>query len=153
MRKEKREQQRSERGFFSLPVFLSVSPNSINSKQQTQNSQLQQQAEGLADTSSGAQERDLEAATGGRRRRGRSGGNEGGGGAVYRSTDGGGTWQAVGSGLSAYNVFTLASAPGQSLTFYAGSDGGLWQIETPQGSPAEPGVWVTGGPRGGRGRP
>ena len=49
--------------FSSLPVFvpfLFCSP-SETSKKTSKNSQLQKQAEGLADASSGAQERDLEA--------------------------------------------------------------------------------------------
>ena len=64
--------------FSFLSFFLSI-------QHTFKHSQLQQQAEGLADASSGAQERDLEAATGGRRRRGRGGGDEGGeGGSVFR---------------------------------------------------------------------
>ena len=83
-------------------------------------------------------------------------GSEESGGAVYRSTDGGGTWQAVGDGLEPYNVFALATIPSASIKFYAGTNtlqgtgGGLWQIEVPQGGPAEPGTWETHGPRGGR---
>ena len=77
-------------------------------------------------------------------------GREGASGAAYRSTDGGETWQAVGSGLDAYNVFVLAGVPSGSMTFYAGTDGGLWQLEVPQGGPAEAGTWASSGPRGGR---
>ena len=77
-------------------------------------------------------------------------GREDGGGVVYRSADGGETWQPVGSGLSEYSLFTLATVPGQSLSFYAGTDGGLWEFEVAQGGPAEPGTWESGGPRGGR---
>jgi photosystem II stability/assembly factor-like uncharacterized protein len=77
-------------------------------------------------------------------------GDEVGGGAVYRSVDGGKSWQSVGGGLSAYSVFALAAAPGRSLSFYAGTDGGLWQVEVAQGGPAEPGTWESSGPRGGR---
>jgi photosystem II stability/assembly factor-like uncharacterized protein len=77
-------------------------------------------------------------------------GDEAGGGAVYRSVDGGESWQAVGDGLSAHSVFALATVPGGSLAFYAGTGGGLWRIEVPQGGPGERGAWVSGGPRGGR---
>jgi photosystem II stability/assembly factor-like uncharacterized protein len=76
-------------------------------------------------------------------------GNKDGSGAVYRSVDGGDIWQSVGGGLDTYNVFALATLPSQSLTFYAGTDGGLWQLDLPQGDPAEPGTWESGGPRGG----
>lgn len=76
-------------------------------------------------------------------------GDEAGGGAVYRSSDGGDTWQELGSGLAEQSIFTLATLPGNSLTGYAGSDGGLWQLEVSQGGPAEPGHWETHGPRGG----
>jgi photosystem II stability/assembly factor-like uncharacterized protein len=77
-------------------------------------------------------------------------GSEGGGGAVYRSTDGGETWQAVGSGLGDINVFALTTVPSGSMSFSAGTDGGLWQLKVLQGGPAEPGTWQSGGPRGGR---
>jgi photosystem II stability/assembly factor-like uncharacterized protein len=77
-------------------------------------------------------------------------GGAAGGAAVYRSVDGGGTWQPVGSGLSAQSLFALATAPSRSLSFYAGTDGRLWGIEVPQGGPAEPGTWESSGPRGGR---
>ena len=79
-------------------------------------------------------------------------GDEAGGGAVYRSVDGGQTWRAVGSSLSAHSVFALASAPSESLSLYAATDGGLWWLEVDQGGPAEPGMWHSGGPRGGRAR-
>lgn len=71
-------------------------------------------------------------------------------GAVYRSLDGGDTWHTVGSGLHARDVFALASLPAGSLVLFAGVDGGLWQLDLPQGGPAEPGTWTSGGPRGGR---
>ena len=77
-------------------------------------------------------------------------GAEAGGGAVYRSVDGGESWGAVGSGLDGHSVFALATAPGGSLSFYAGTDGGLWRLGVPQGGPAEPGAWRSSGPRGGR---
>ncbi|UCC64062.1 MAG: hypothetical protein JSV36_03100, partial [Anaerolineae bacterium] len=77
-------------------------------------------------------------------------GNKEGGGAVYRSVDGGDTWQLVGDGLEADSVLALATLPGQSLTLYVGTDGGLWQLDLPQGGPAEPGTWESAGPRGGR---
>ena len=77
-------------------------------------------------------------------------GREVGGGAVYRSVDGGTTWQPVGGGLGAHNLFALATAPGRSLSFYAGTDGGLFRFEVVQGGPAEPGTWESSGPRGGR---
>lgn len=77
-------------------------------------------------------------------------GDECGGGAVYRSVDGGETWQEMGSGLVTYNVLALATAPSGSLALYAGTDGGLWQLDVEQGGPAEMGAWSSGGPRGGR---
>jgi photosystem II stability/assembly factor-like uncharacterized protein len=77
-------------------------------------------------------------------------GSEQGSGAVYRSTDGGQTWQIVGGGLDEYSVLALGTTPSHSLTFFAGTDGGLWQLSVPQGGPAEPGTWQSSGPRGGR---
>jgi len=77
-------------------------------------------------------------------------GREDGGGTVYRSVDGGETWQPAGGGLSEYSLFALATAPGQSLSVYAGTDGGLWRFEVVQSGPAEPGTWESSGPRGGR---
>ena len=77
-------------------------------------------------------------------------GVEEGAGAVYRSVDGGDTWQPVGSGLDATSVLALTTAPVGSMAFYAGTEGGLWQIEVAQGGPAEPGTWEGNGPRGGR---
>jgi photosystem II stability/assembly factor-like uncharacterized protein len=77
-------------------------------------------------------------------------GSEAGGGAVYRSLDRGETWQAVGSGLSDYSLFAVGTAPSASLSFYAGTDGGLWRAEVPQGGRAEPGGWESNGPRGGK---
>jgi photosystem II stability/assembly factor-like uncharacterized protein len=79
-------------------------------------------------------------------------GNEAGGGAVYRSFDGGESWQAVGVGLGAHSVFALATAPTGSLSFYAGVDGGLRQLEVTQEGAAEPGSWYSNGPRGGAAR-
>ncbi len=77
-------------------------------------------------------------------------GAEEGNGAVYRSVNGGDTWQPVGSGLDGTSVLALATAPVGSIAFYAGGRGGLWQIEVAQGGPAEPGTWEGNGPRGGR---
>ena len=79
-------------------------------------------------------------------------GDGAGGGAVYRSVDGGESWQAAGGGLGAFSVYALATAPSGSLSFYAGTDGGLWRLEVAQGGPAEPGAWQSDGPRGGRAR-
>ncbi|HKZ82640.1 MAG TPA: hypothetical protein VJ793_03165 [Anaerolineae bacterium] len=97
------------------------------------------------------------------------------GGAVYRSVDGGQAWQLVASGLSAYQVFDVASAshqrdvePHVSLTLYAGTNacaraaplplvgdfagagGGLYQFGITQFDPAEAGSWASAGPRGGQ---
>ncbi len=79
------------------------------------------------------------------------------GAAVYRSIDGGQTWPLLGSGLSAYALFDLASTANDNnsdlhgaLTFYAGTSDGLWRIDQSQRDPTELGVWDTGGPRGGR---
>lgn len=77
-------------------------------------------------------------------------GAEDGGGAVYRSIDGGSSWQAVGSGLDATSVLALASVPTGSMAFYAGAEGGLWRLDVTQDGPAEPGMWQGNGPRGGR---
>jgi photosystem II stability/assembly factor-like uncharacterized protein len=77
-------------------------------------------------------------------------GSEEEGGAVYRSTDGGDTWQALGSGLEPAGVFALGTMPGGSWTGYAGTGSGLWELEVSQGGPAEPGTWTSNGPRGGR---
>jgi photosystem II stability/assembly factor-like uncharacterized protein len=79
------------------------------------------------------------------------------GGAAYRSIDGGQTWQLVADGLSAYQVFDVASAshqrdvePHVSLTLYAGTNGGLYHFGITQFDPAEAGTWASGGPRGGQ---
>ncbi len=79
------------------------------------------------------------------------------GGAVYRSANGGQTWQLVADGLSAYAVFDVASAsqpedvePHASLMLYAGTNGGLYQFGIAQFDPAEQGAWFSAGPRGGR---
>ena len=76
---------------------------------------------------------------------------------VYRSIDGGQTWQALGSGLTAYGLFDLTStstANGSdqrgALTFYAGTINAVWRIDQQQVDPAEPGTWEMSGPYGGR---
>ncbi len=78
-------------------------------------------------------------------------------GAVYRSADGGQAWQLIAGGLSAYQVFDVASAshrreaePHVSLTLYAGTNGGLYQFGITQFDPAEGGAWLSSGPRGGQ---
>jgi photosystem II stability/assembly factor-like uncharacterized protein len=71
-------------------------------------------------------------------------------GTVLRSIDGGQTWQADGSGLSDHSVLALATAAGHMLSLYAGTSSGVWQLDVAQSSPAEPGTWESGGPRGGR---
>ncbi len=77
--------------------------------------------------------------------------------AVYRSVDGGATWQLNGSGLEQVNLFDFASTANTregpqhgNLTFYAATSGGLWRLDQFQRDPTEPGVWDRGGPRGGR---
>lgn len=72
------------------------------------------------------------------------------GGAIYRSSNGGETWEELGYLWHHNNVFDLASLPAGSLTFYAGTDRGLYQLDVAQGGPAEPGTWASNGPRGGR---
>ena len=79
-------------------------------------------------------------------------GREMGGGAVYRSIDGGESWASLGGDLTATNVLSLGSHLGHKLAFFAGSDAGLWQQRVSQGGPAEPGTWISHGPRGGRGQ-
>jgi hypothetical protein len=71
-------------------------------------------------------------------------------GGILRSIDGGRTWQRLGFLWHHSNVFTLASLPTRSLTFYAGTENGLWQLPVLQGGPAEPGTWESNGPSGGR---
>ena len=79
------------------------------------------------------------------------------GAAVYRSVDGGSTWQLSGTGLEQFNLFDVASASNGSegnqhgaLTVYAGTSGGLWRIDVLQRDPTEPGAWENSGPLGGR---
>lgn len=78
------------------------------------------------------------------------------GGEVYRSADGGtlarSQWQPVGTGLADASVLVVAGVPvnAAAIRLMAGGIGGLWQIDLPQGGPAEPGMWDSNGPRGGR---
>ncbi len=46
---------------------------------------------------------------------------------VYRTTDGGGTWAAVNTGLTNTEVFTLAIDPQRPGTVYAGTRGGVFK--------------------------
>jgi photosystem II stability/assembly factor-like uncharacterized protein len=78
-------------------------------------------------------------------------------GAAYRSIDGGDTWQVIADGLSDTNLFDLASNkqsseidPHISLSFYAGTDSGLWSFGFLQHDVTEPGTWLTHGPYAGR---
>ena len=43
---------------------------------------------------------------------------------MFKSTDGGGKWDAVNTGLTATNVLALAVDPATPATLYAGTDGG-----------------------------
>lgn len=47
---------------------------------------------------------------------------------VYRTTDGGETWNAVNSGLTTMRAFALAVDPRDSGTIYAGTAGGVFTI-------------------------
>ena len=76
--------------------------------------------------------------------------------AIYRSVDGGSTWQLLGSGLDQFNLFDVTSTSNRvagnshgALTFYAATSGGLWRIDQTQRDPTEPGAWDSSGPRGG----
>ncbi|NTU66219.1 MAG: hypothetical protein HGB05_23125, partial [Chloroflexi bacterium] len=76
---------------------------------------------------------------------------------IYRSVDGGATWQLSGTGLDQFNLFDVASTSNDSegnrhgaLTIYAATSGGLWRIDQEQRDPTEPGAWDNTGPRGGR---
>jgi photosystem II stability/assembly factor-like uncharacterized protein len=77
-------------------------------------------------------------------------------GIVLRSVDGGDTWQKAGNGphiyaeLSQPSVLALATTGGHALHLYAGTGSGVWDLAITQASPAEPGTWASGGPRGGR---
>ena len=70
--------------------------------------------------------------------------------AIYRSVDGGQTWEMPGFLWHHNNVFTLASQPANSLSLYAGTSDGIFHLDVAQGGPAEPGTWTSNGPRGGR---
>ncbi len=77
--------------------------------------------------------------------------------AIYRSVDGGQTWQLIGTGLEQFNLFDVASTSSSiegnlhgALTFYAGTSGSLWRLDQYQRDPTEPGMWDSDGPRGGR---
>ena len=45
-------------------------------------------------------------------------------GGVFKSTDGGGNWSTVNTGLTATGVYALAIDPQTPATLYAGTDGG-----------------------------
>jgi hypothetical protein len=76
---------------------------------------------------------------------------------VYRSIDGGQTWQSLGGDLNAFTLFDLTSSSNEvedslhgALSLYAGTSGGLWRSDRSQRDPTEPGAWESSGPRGGR---
>jgi photosystem II stability/assembly factor-like uncharacterized protein len=78
------------------------------------------------------------------------------GSSVYRSVDGGGTWQAWGnpSDNGLFNLISLTNA-GESdehgaFTFIAATAHATHWRDQQQRDPAEPGAWDTLGPRGGR---
>ncbi len=77
-------------------------------------------------------------------------GESGGKTAVYRSADGGASWQIVGSSLEGTKLYDFASAPAGSFAVWAAADAGIQQIAISQGAAAEPGVWQSHGPRGGK---
>jgi photosystem II stability/assembly factor-like uncharacterized protein len=75
---------------------------------------------------------------------------------VYRSTDGGQTWQPFGN-LTASGVFDVASAASSSesvqrgaFTFWAGTAHAIGSRVQQQRDPTEPGAWQGNGPWGGR---
>ena len=62
--------------------------------------------------------------------------------AIYRSVDGGATWQLIGTGLDQFDLFDVTSTSNSSegnlhgaLTFYAATSGGLWRIDQQQPIP------------------
>ncbi len=76
--------------------------------------------------------------------------------AVYRSSDGGQTWQLLADGIRAVTLFDVASATSEIeserhgvLSFYAGTSSGAWQFDVAQHDPTEPGVWDGSSPHGG----
>ncbi|MBK8986884.1 MAG: hypothetical protein IPM39_12550 [Chloroflexi bacterium] len=73
-----------------------------------------------------------------------------GGTVVYRSTDGGTTWEALDGLAEGTAVYQFTSQPANSLDLYAATSGGLRTRHVPQGSPPEPGSWQSSGPRGGQ---
>jgi hypothetical protein len=48
-------------------------------------------------------------------------------GGVFKSTNGGGAWSAVNTGLSSYSVSALAIDPTTPSTLYAGTSGGVFK--------------------------
>jgi photosystem II stability/assembly factor-like uncharacterized protein len=66
---------------------------------------------------------------------------------VRRSSDAGATWNTIGTGVGAHHFLTQ---PANSFLLTAVTSTGLQQIVVEQGTAAEPGVWSSSGPRGGR---
>ncbi len=69
--------------------------------------------------------------------------------AVYRSQDGGSTWNLL-PDVDATTLYDLTSQPSHSFSLYAATDAGLYSLYLPQGGPVGPGHWHSSGPRGGR---
>jgi photosystem II stability/assembly factor-like uncharacterized protein len=70
---------------------------------------------------------------------------------VYRSADGGASWQLIDSTLAASRVNDFASRPTGSFDVVAATNIGLERVTISQGTAAEPGGWQSSGPRGGSG--
>jgi hypothetical protein len=69
---------------------------------------------------------------------------------VRQSDDAGLTWEAVGTGLAGDRVNDLITQPANSFLVTAAANIGLQQLTIAQRAAAEPGVWSSSGPRGGR---
>ena len=69
---------------------------------------------------------------------------------VYRSSDGGASWQMVDGPMTAAKLYELATVPNSSFDVFAATDLGVQSVTIHQGEAAEPGVWQSNGPRGGK---
>jgi len=67
---------------------------------------------------------------------------------VYRSSDGGESWQMVDTNFAAAKLYDFATTPTGSFYIFAATDTGLHQTTITQGAAAESGLWTSYGPRG-----
>ncbi len=76
--------------------------------------------------------------------------NPANGALVLRSNDAGTSWEVVGVTHTINRVSDIFTEPLHSFQVTAATNTGLRQLTIEQGTAAEPGVWESGGPRGGK---